>query len=140
MRTYHGDPEDGGGLPPLDPNSDAFPATRGELPRIPRGRTLAENDAGVGWLLSLLVRASGALGGLFTALGGLIAAVARRPLPTPILPLGEALRRAVALRPSGLLELGVLLLLASPFLYLLDRLRRRRAITAARTSDADERR
>lgn len=114
---------------PLDPNSDAFPAGQHTTPADPGG---AVRNMQTSWLLTGLAWVSGGMGGLLTLLGGLLAALTRRPLPTVILPLGELLRRAVALRPSGLLELGVGLLIASPILYLLAILRRR---SAARTTD-----
>jgi uncharacterized membrane protein len=42
--------------------------------------------------------------------------LAGRPLPTATLPPGEAIREALGLQPSGLLTLGILLLLVTPVL------------------------
>lgn len=105
---------------PLDPNRDAFPA------RV--GNTAAPGaEHAPGRLLSALAWASSRFGALFALFGALASNLARRPLPDTLLPLGETLRRAAMLRPSGLLELGAYLLLASPLLYLLAALRRRLA-------------
>lgn len=105
---------------PLDPNRDAFPFEVGEA-----GATT--HRAEPGRLLDGLTWASSRFGALFALFGALAANLARRPLPTALLPLGETLRRAAMLRPSGLLELGAYLLLATPALALLAALRRRLA-------------
>lgn len=103
---------------PLDPNSDAFPSSLGDLGSRPSEWT-------AGQVLELAAWASSRFGTLFALFGALAVNLTRHPLPATLLPLGETLRRAAMLRPSGILELGGYLLLISPVLYLLAALRRR---------------
>lgn len=48
--------------------------------------------------------------------GLILGFVEQRPIPDTTIPLGEAIRRALILRPSGFLSLGLLVLMLTPLL------------------------
>jgi uncharacterized membrane protein len=61
------------------------------------------------------VLAVGTVASTLSFLVGLgLAFIEARPIPTDVAPLGEAVRRAAALRPSGFLMLGIVVLIATP--------------------------